>query len=235
MISESIGDRKKNNIIICFSEIHLNSNWFDEELQIRVFNLIRKDRTYAYAGLILIYIPKSIDFQYRIDLLIQEDNCMLECIWLEFRHPNSKPFLMAIMYQPRNNIIWRDNLAHTLLDMANNEHKEIIILEDLKHKFSNKRSYQPLHILISQYQLKQLIDTVTRPVSGKTIDLIFNSMEDNVAKIGVLDIGLSNHLPIFISRTINSRRLSKQGTCYILKWKHFMEVETLRDTSHGQL
>ena len=137
---------------------------------------------------------------------------MLECIWLEFRHPNSKPFLMAIMYQPRNNIIWRDNLAHTLLDMADNEHKEIIILEDLKHKFSNKRSYQPLHILISQYQLKQLIDTVTRPVSGKTIDLIFNSMEDNVAKIGVLDIGLSNHLPIFISRKINSRRLSKQGT-----------------------
>ena len=36
-------------------------------------------------------------------------------------------------------------------------------------------------------------------------------MEDNVAKIGVLDTGLSDHLPIFISRKINSRRSSKQG------------------------
>ena len=87
---------------------------------------------------------------------------MLECIWLEFRHPNSKPFLIAIMYQPGNNTIWRDSLAHTL-DMADNKHKEIIILGDLliNTNFQDKRSYQPIHILTSQYQLKQLIDAVT--------------------------------------------------------------------------
>ena len=96
--------------------------------------------------------------------------------------------------------------------MAENEHKEIIILGDLNTNFQDKRSYQSLHILTSQNQLKQIVDAVTRPVSGKIIDLIFTSMEDNVAKTGVLDIRLNDYLPIFISRKINSRRLSKQGT-----------------------
>ena len=82
MISESIKDRKKNNIIFCFSETHLNSNWSDKELEIKEFHLIRKDRTYASGGGILIYIPKSIDFQHRNDFLTQENNCPLECIWL---------------------------------------------------------------------------------------------------------------------------------------------------------
>ncbi|CAB4038093.1 Hypothetical predicted protein [Paramuricea clavata] len=37
------------------------------------------------------------------------------------------------------------------------------------------------------------------------------SEEDNVIKSGVLDIGMSDHLPIFISRKINSRISIKQG------------------------
>jgi hypothetical protein len=40
MISESIRDREKNNILFCFSETHLNSNWSHEELQIREFIFI---------------------------------------------------------------------------------------------------------------------------------------------------------------------------------------------------
>ena len=210
MISESIRHRKKSNIIFCFSETHLNSNWSDDELQIREFNFIRKDRTYASGGGILIYIPETINFQYRNDFSLQENNYPLEFIWLEFKHPNSKPFLMAIMYQPGNNTLWRDNLNY-VLDMADNEHKEIIMLGDLNTNFQDKHSYQQLHVLTSQYQLKQLIDAVTRPISGKTIDLIFTSKEDNVIKSGVLDIGMSDHLPIFISRKINSRISIKQG------------------------
>ncbi|CAB3982810.1 Hypothetical predicted protein [Paramuricea clavata] len=210
MISESIRHRKKSNIIFCFSETHLNSNWSDDELQIREFNFIRKDRTYASGGGILIYIPETINFQYRNDFSLQENNCPLEFIWLEFKHPNSKPFLMAIMYQPGNNTLWRDNLNY-VLDMADNEHKEIIMLGDLNTNFQDKHSYQQLHVLTSQYQLKQLIDAVTRPILGKTIDLIFTSKEDNVIKSGVLDIGMSDHLPIFISRKINSRISIKQG------------------------
>ena len=95
--------------------------------------------------------------------------------------------------------------------MADNEHKEIIMLGDLNTNFQDKHSYLQLHVLTSQYQLKQLIDAVTRPISGKTIDLIFTSKEDNVIKSGVLDIGMSDHLPIFISRKINSRISIKQG------------------------
>ena len=210
MISESIKDRKKNNIIFCFSETHLNSNWSDKELEIKEFHLIRKDRTYASGGGILIYIPKSIDFQHRNDFLTEENNCPLEYIWLEFKHTNSKPFLMAIMYQPGNNTIWRNSLEY-MLDTADNEHKEVIILGDLNTNFQDKRSYHSLHVLTSKYQFKQLIDKVTRPISGKTIDLIFTSKDDNVVKSGVLDIGLSDHLPIFITRKINPRMSNKQG------------------------
>ena len=210
MISESIKDRKKNNIIFCFSETHLNSNWSDKELEIKEFHLIRKDRTYASGGGILIYIPKSIDFQHRNDFLTQENNCPIECIWLEFKHTNSKPFLMAIMYQPGNNTIWRNSLKY-MLDTADNEHKEFIILGDLNTNFQDKRSYHSLHVLTSKYQFKQLIDEVTRPISGKTIDLIFTSNDNNVVKSGVLDNGLSDHLPIFITRKINPRMSNKQG------------------------
>ena len=47
MTFESIRDRNKNNIIFCFFETHLNPNWSDAESQIRKFNHIRKDQTYA--------------------------------------------------------------------------------------------------------------------------------------------------------------------------------------------
>jgi predicted nucleic-acid-binding Zn-ribbon protein len=125
---ENIGEGLLHACISC-----LNSDWSDDELQIREFNFIRKDRTYASGGSILIYTPESINFQYRNDFSLQENNYPLEFIWLEFKHPNSKPFLMAIMYQPGNNTLWRDNLNY-VLDMADNEHKEIIILGDFKHK-----------------------------------------------------------------------------------------------------
>ena len=65
---------------------------------------------------------------------ISAEQFRIEFISLEFKHPNSKPFLMAIMYQPGNNTLWRDNLNY-VLDMADNEHKEIIILGDLNTNF----------------------------------------------------------------------------------------------------
>ena len=79
MIFEPVWARNKNNILFCFSENHSNSNWSDAELQISEFNLIRKNRTYASGGGILIYIPSSIDFKYRNDLMLG-NNSFLECV-----------------------------------------------------------------------------------------------------------------------------------------------------------
>ena len=97
-----------NNLyIFCFSETHLSSNWSDKKLQIKEFNLISKDRTYASGEGILINIPKSIDFQHRNDLLTKENNCPLEFIWfiwLSYEHSNFKP-LIAILYQLANNTL----------------------------------------------------------------------------------------------------------------------------------
>ena len=90
------------------------------------------------------------------------------------------------------------------LDMFTN-----LITECIERHAPLKRTM--VHVLTSKYQFKQLIDKVTRPISGKTIDLIFTSKDDNVVKSGVLDIGLSDHLPIFITRKINPRMSNKQG------------------------
>ena len=109
---------------------------------------------------------------------------------------------MSIMHQRGINTHWRDSLNHAL-GMADKERKEISVLWDLNTNFQDKRSYQPLHAITSQYQLEQLVNGITLPISGKTIHLINTSEKDRVIKSGVLDIGLSDHLQlIFIMKKI---------------------------------
>ena len=151
------------------------------------------------------------------------DNSFLECVWLEFKHPNSKSFLIAIMYQPGNNTHWRNSLNYALA-MADNERKQVIVLGDLNTNFQDKRFYQPIHVITSQYQLEQLVSVVTRPITGKTIDLIYTSDKDRVIKSGVLDIGLSDHLPIIISRKINSRITTKQSLHTTISYRRMKDV-----------
>ena len=99
-----------------------------------------------------------------------------------------------------------------MLDIAYNEHKNIIIFRDLNTNFQNKRSYQPLHVLITQYQLKQITDSVTRPMSGKTTDLtVYLPAKRIMYSIRCTRIGMRDHLPNFISRKINARMSNKQG------------------------
>ena len=62
--------------------------------------------------------------------------------------------------------------------MADDERKEIIVLGDLNTKLQDKRSYQPHDVITSQYQFEQLVNVVTKPISGKTIDLIYTSDKD---------------------------------------------------------
>ena len=53
--------------------------------------------------------------------------------------------------------------------------------------------------LFSSFNLHQLITVPTRPISGSIIDHIYITHKDNVFKSGTLPIGLSDHLPIFVT------------------------------------
>ena len=53
--------------------------------------------------------------------------------------------------------------------------------------------------LFSSFNLHQLITVPTRPISGSLIDHIYVTRKDTVFKSCSLPIGLSDHLPIFVT------------------------------------
>ena len=57
-------------------------------------NLINKNRHVGLHCSVVIYITDDIPFIRRIDLEVNE----LECIWLEINFPNTKGFLISVWY-----------------------------------------------------------------------------------------------------------------------------------------
>ena len=218
MMANSSLNRPKDNSIFSYSETHLNSYWSNSELHTDGFKIIRKDRSYAKGGGLLIYIPFDINFRYRDDIGIGDENSHLEYIWLEIQCPKAKSFLVCFIHQPGNNNLWREQLNHMLREV-DDEQKEILMLGDFNINFADKKEYKSLYNITSKYQLVEIIDSVTRPASSTIIDHIYTSRDELVLELGVLKISLSDHLPIFITRKINSLNLKQRHSLLTIKYR----------------
>ena len=87
-------------------------------------------------------------------------------------------------------------------------------------------------ILTESLGLSQLVTQPTRVTNNSSclIDYIYLSDEDNLSKVHVCPVGISNHFAMFCSRKINaSLKHNSHKSITYRSFKHFDETEFLHD------
>ena len=123
--------------ILGVTESHLSNNISDTEITIDGYKLYRKDpQSNHRGGGVLVYLADSLSALRRKDLEKPE----LEAIWIELIQPHSKGILLGTFYRPPDGSDFLDaefmSSFENVLEVANAEKKEVIIMGDLNCNFS---------------------------------------------------------------------------------------------------
>ena len=204
--------------IFGISETKLSDIHLTESFSLNGFHLpFRRDRNENRGGGILVYVRDGLNCVRREDL----ESSDLENVWIEIKQPNSKSFLLCILYRnPDARACWKDTFE-TNVEKAQFEDKEILILGDFNKDLKNERVKNEWINYTTSLSLTQMINTVTREFNGTQtlIDHIYSDNPHNIIRTSVPKIGLSDHYPIFCSRKINYKD-TKMNHNYI-KYRSF--------------
>ena len=171
----------------------------DNEINIRGYNLIRKDRNRAGGG--VVFYIRDISFSNREDMAPSR----LEMVCAEINRPHSKSLLVCTWYRPPNSDMNLFNECEIFFHRCDTESRELILVGNLNCDVS-KVSLDPhtrqLGFLCSLYQIDQLIDTTTRvtDTSATKIDLVLTNVKENIHASGVIHLGISDHSLIYAVR-----------------------------------
>ena len=183
------------------------------------------------GGGVLLYVHEAIPCTGRNDLLTGS----LEITCVEITRPCSKPFLVSTWYKPPNSNLQVFDEFEIFLRKCDLENKELILLGDLNCDISKSpldAHTRRLKFLLSVYQFDQLINEPTRvtQASATLIDLLFSNEKQNIAKAGVIRLGLSDHSLIFAVRK-HCASSKRQKVRYDRNFKNFNATDFLNDLS----
>ena len=218
--------------ILAINETKLDSTIKDNEVHLPGYDVIRKDRENngRYGGGVCIYVRSNINFQIRADLSPSD----IECLTIEISRLRSKPFLVSTWYRPPQSSADLFMVFERVIDKIDAENLEIYLLGDLNCDLLpdsvNTNSSHLLNIM-DIYGLTQLITEPTRVTqySRTLIDLCLTNSPDKISNSGVVDIGISDHCAIFLTRKISHFRSFVHKTAEVRQLKNLNEDEFLRD------
>ena len=163
----------------------------------------RRDRDENRGGGILVYVREGINCVRRKDLESSE----LESIWVEIKQPNSKSFLLCVVYRHLEaRVCWKDAFENNV-EEAQSDDKEVIFIGDFNRDLKNDKIQREWINYTSSLGLTQMINTPTREFNDTytIIDHIYSDNPQNIIWTSVPKLSLSDHYPIFCSRKINFR------------------------------
>ena len=172
----------------------------------------------------------NINFQIHTDLSPSD----IECLTIEISRLRSKPFLVSTWYRPPQSSPDLFTVFERVIDKIDAENLELYLLGVLNCDLSldnvNTNSSHLLNIM-DIYGLTQLITEPTRVTqhSRTLIDLCLTNSPDKISNSGVVDIGISDHCAIFLTRKISHFRSFVHKTAEVRQLKNFNEDEFLRD------
>jgi cellulose biosynthesis protein BcsQ len=191
--------------ILSINESRLDSNIARDTVGIQGYDMVDKHRNLEGGGVAL-YYRNTLNVINRTDLVPAE----VEVVCLEVIKPKSKPMFVVSVYRPPNSSIELFEKIETLFQNLDNERKELILVGDLNCDFiKNAANNQTKRLidLINVFQLTQLIKEPTRAYhryhsySSRRGHCI--SKPDNICRSGVLHIGISDHILIYVCRKIS--------------------------------
>ena len=129
-------------------------------------------------------------------------------VCLEIKQANSKSFIFSSVYRPPNTTAETFSKIGRLIQLVDNENKEVYMLGDLNCNLldSNLSNVKMLQEIMQLYQLTQIIDDPTRVTkSTKSIlDVCITSSPDKIIQSGLVHLGISDHSLIYATRKLNS-------------------------------
>ena len=198
--------------IICLCETWLTDGHTKNMVDISGYDHIRLDRSSGNirsinnhpkrGGGLVIYYKKDIS-PYVTMLPCSKISSHLEQLWIQIKRPDHRTQIISVIYRPPtgNSQLFFDELYTSMDYIADHSTAEMTVMGDVNidYKLRHTKDYSLIKDFERDFQLKQLIDKPTRitPRHSSTIDLIFSNME-YISDSGVLDIKISDHLPIFI-------------------------------------
>ena len=210
--------------IINFSETWLHDNIIDNEINMSNFNLVRFDRgrnqdgTIRRGGGICTYVKQGIIFEEYNASSCLNDNIEMSVIRLKI--PFTRDIYVFNLYRPPNGDVdeFINTLQNAILDIRRNKNNEIYFGGDMNIDMlrPNSINSRKLAKFIKLNQLKQLINTITRPDSNTCLDLILTD-SDIIKEQGAYSINVSDHLPIFCIRKkckLHKTKTNFQGRSY---------------------
>ena len=217
--------RFKDFDILCFYETWLNSSINDQMISMEGFNLFPMDRENSNittkkgkpkrGGGLIVYIKKRLSDYAEIVEELSTISGNIEQLWVKIDKPNTRKQLIANIYRPPNGKLTDAiaKLTESMKKAQNSFSSEITLLGDfnVNYKLRHTLPFKQLKEFERNFNLKQLINTTTR-IGIKTkscLDLIFTNM-DHIISSGVLDIAISDHLPVFLIK-----KKAKLPSCFI--------------------
>ena len=146
----------------------------------------------------------------------------------------SKPFLVSTWYRPPQSSPDLFTVFERVIDKIDAENLKLYLLGDLNcDLLSDSVNTNSSHLLniMDIYGLTQLITEPTRVTqySRTLIELCLTNSPDKIANSGVVDIGISDHCAIFLTRKLSHFRSFVHKTAEVRQLKNFNEDEFLRD------
>ena len=231
-----LSTNEKTDILV-INETKLDQTVHDNEIYLPGFDVVRRDRITngRNGGGVSMYLRSNLCFHVRDDL----SSSNLESLIIEITKPRSKPFLVGTWYRPPQSSPDLFAQFETLVGKIDAENKEFYLLGDLncnllpEHLDSN--SSQLLNIM-EIYGLSQLINEPTRITqnSRTLIDLCLTNSPGKVSRSGVVQVGISDHSLVYMTRKSRQMRSGIHKTSVIRNFKHFNSADFLHDLKQLQ-
>ena len=149
------------------------------------------------------YINDNLNVIRRTDLENQE----VEVIWLEVCPFKSKrSLLIDSIYCPLSYTKVDDLSLEKNFERVYSPNKETTFLGDVNIDGRNKKSFNKHRLIKTVHGMNftQLVNEVTRPVSGTCLDHIYSNRPQRILNIPTFNCGLSDHVPILLYANITT-------------------------------
>ena len=149
------------------------------------------------------YINDNLNVIRRTDLENQE----VEVIWLEVCPFKSKrSLLIDSIYHPLSYTKADDLSLEENFERVYSLNRETTFLGDVNIDGRNKKSFNKHRLIKTVHGMNftQLVNEVTRPVSGTCLDHIYSNRPQRILNIPTFNCGLSDHVPILLYANITT-------------------------------
>ncbi|CAB4017534.1 Hypothetical predicted protein, partial [Paramuricea clavata] len=184
---------------------------------------VKKDRAgNKKGGGILAYVNSQLKANRLYDL--EDEN--VEIMWLSIcPYSSNRALLAGAVYRPPSSNADTDIKLENNIENAYLKNYEMHILGDFNINYLDL-SYKKHHLAKAMHSMKlsQMVNSVTRPASATCLDHYYTTHPEFTVGISVLDIGLSDHLPLIIQRKYSKAKRSSKQLHNTIKYRNFKNL-----------